>query len=237
MTDLRCYRCQTWPCCCKDRQTIIHGDCREVLPLLEPVDLVLTDPPYGINTKSDGNGKLSPWADLCNASLFYETIWRELKRLLRDEGCLWSFLNWRSLVTFQKMSCDLQWPIESLLVWDKCWIGPGGTRGLRPSYEMVALFCGSVFSIENRGVYDIQRFKWSGAKEFHPAEKPIDLLKWLLGLSDGDTVLDPFLGSGTTLVACKLLGRRGIGIELEERYCEIAANRLRQEVLDFGDEI
>lgn len=143
---------------------IYHGDCREILPELESFDLVVTDPPYGINTKSDGNRKLSPWADLCNASLWYELWIGEVRKRLSPRGALWSFLNWRSLVTFQKASCSLRWPIESLLVWDKEWIGPGGTRGLRPSYELVALFPGELFSIDDRGLPDIRREKWSSKK-------------------------------------------------------------------------
>lgn len=221
----------------EDGIQIFHGDCREILPGVRGAGAVVVDPPYGINTKSDGTGKINPWADLCNAAMFYEWWVGQCRRAIADDGCVWSFLNWRSLVTFQKAACDLGWPIESLLVWDKEWIGPGGSRGLRPSYELVALWCGPDFSIENRGLPDIQRFKWAGHKPTgHPAEKPVPLARWLIhhSGSDGPT-LDPFMGSGTTLVAAKLEGRKAIGIEIEERYCEIAAKRLAQGVLPFGE--
>ena len=218
--------------------TLWLGDCRDVLPGLEKgsIELVVTDPPYGINTKSDGNGKLSPWPDLCNSSLWYEWWIGQARRLLSWNGALWSFLNWRSLVTFQKASCDLCWPIESLLIWDKCWIGPGGNKGLRPSYEMVSLWAMPDFSIDNRGLADVQRFKWSSHKpNGHPAEKPINLISWLINESGGQSILDPFAGSGTTLRAAKDMGRKSIGIEINEAYCEISARRLEQGVLEYQE--
>ena len=212
-----------------------YGDCREILPTLPKVDAVVTDPPYGINTKSDGSGKLSPWADLCNAAFWYADWLQTCRRLIRaphggGSGPLWTFLNWRSLVTFQKAACDIAWPIESLLVWDKCWIGPGGQRGLRPSYELVALFiAGDEFRIADRGLPDVQRFKVGSFKpNGHPAEKPIEALDWIVGHSgpDGCVVLDPFMGSGTTGVACANLGRKFIGIEIEPKYFDIACRRI-----------
>ncbi len=204
------------------------GDCLEVLPELEPgsVDAVVTDPPYGINTKSDGMGKLSPWADLCNAARFYSEWLAEARRISR--AC-WSFLNWRSLVTFQKASCDIGWPIESLAVWDKCWIGPGGSNGLRPSYEMIAYWFNGL-AIKNRGIPDIQRCLWAGQKQHHPAEKPVELVAWTISACEAGVVLDPFMGSGTTGVACVRRGRRFIGIEMDSRYFEIAKRRILQEL-------
>ena len=213
-------------------RTIYHGDCRELLPKIRHVGAVITDPPYGINTKSDGSGKLNPWADYCNAAMFYQWWIGECRRAVVDNGCLWSCLNWRSVVTFQKAACDLGWPIESMLVWDKCWIGPGGPKGLRPSYELVALWPGLEFRIEDRGLPDVQRFKWSSRKPHHPAQKPVGLMKWLIDTVPNEgPILDPFMGSGTTLRAAKDLNRPAIGIEVDERHCETAAERLRQESL------
>lgn len=211
---------------------ILQGDCLELLKSLPSgsVDAVVTDPPYGINTKSDGSGKLSPWGDLCNSSYWYREWISECRRVLKPNGCLWTFLNWRSLVTFQKASCDLGWPIESLLVWDKQWIGPGGTTGLRPSYELVALWAKEEFSIPDRGLADVQSFKWCGYKPTgHPAEKPVALLEWLLsasGIADGATVLDPFTGSGSTGVACANTNRNFIGYELDADWVESSRRRI-----------
>lgn len=81
---------------------VMQGDCLELLKDIPDgsVDMVLTDPPYMINTKSTGAGKLNPWGDYCNAAFWYAEWMRQARRILKDTGCLWSFLNWRSFVTF-----------------------------------------------------------------------------------------------------------------------------------------
>jgi site-specific DNA-methyltransferase (adenine-specific) len=210
--------------------TIYLGDCLEILPTLPKVDAIVTDPPYGINTKSDGSGKLSPWGDLCNSAFWYAEWMRQCRsRLQLTDGCLWTCLNWRSLVTFQKAAIDANWAIESLLVWDKCWIGPGGSRGLRPSYELVALLVNGEFTIDDRGIPDIQRFNWSSKKPTgHPAEKPVPLMRFLIDNSTqpGNTVLDPFVGSGTTAIAALEAGRKFIGIEMDPAWYMLACERI-----------
>jgi site-specific DNA-methyltransferase (adenine-specific) len=220
------------------RAEIIHGDCLDVLRGLPDasVDAVVTDPPYGINTKSDGSGKLSPWADLCNAAFWYREWIGECRRILKPTGCLWSCLNWRSLVTFQKAACDLGWPIESLLVWDKEWIGPGGPKGLRPSYEMVALWAMPEFRIPDRGLPDIKRCKWSGHKPTgHPAEKPVALMRWIIEESRARSVVDPFCGSGTTGVAAVVAGASFVGIEESEKWAESARARIADATRFFAE--
>lgn len=218
---------------------IYHGDCREILPTLGGVGLVVTDPPYVFGLASTHQeGKAGGWGDLMNNASFYAS-WLSQCRKLTDarQGAVWVFGSWRSFPVLARASFEVSWPIESLLVWDKEWIGPGGARGLRPSYELVALFAQPAFGLVNRGLPDIWRSKWAGAKEHHPAEKPVPLLSRLIRESAGHfpeidgKVLDPFMGSGSTLVAAKREGWRAIGIEIEERHCEIAARRCSQDVL------
>ena len=206
--------------------TLYHGDCLEILPTLPKVGAVITDPPYGINTKSDGSGKLSPWGDLVNSAHWYAAWMREARGRLTHDGALWTCLNWRSLVTFQKASCDIGWPIDSLMVWDKQWIGPGGVRGLRPSYELVALFGNPDFAIKDRGLADVQQFPVGSHKpNGHPAEKPIALMDFLVSVTPG-AVLDPFLGSGTTAIAAANAGREFIGIEMDRRWFDLSCERI-----------
>ena len=218
--------------------TIYHGDCREILPTLPSVNLVVTDPPYHLLMASTASeSKTGGWGDMMNGAMFYAAILREVKRLTENtQGAAWVFNSWRSLPVLTRAAYDADWGIESCMVWDKQWIGPGGQRGLRPSYELAALFCHRGFAISDRGIPDIWRCQWSSYKPHgHPAEKPEKLLSRMITVSGsgGDLMLDPFVGSGTTLRAAKDSGRRAIGIEIEERYCEIAANRLSQEAITF----
>ena len=218
-----------------DHVTIYHGDCLELLPALPMVDLVVTDPPYIIGAVSAGNmaSKSGGWADMMNSSGWFTSWYRLVDRLLKHDGAMWSFLNWRTLPVVMRAAVDAQMPLTSMLVWDKQWIGPGGVQGLRPSYELVALLAKPGFAIEDRTTPDVWRHKVGSYKESgHPAEKPEGLVRRLITTSgDVGMVLDPFLGSGTTAVAAKNAGWKAIGIEAEERYCEIAAKRCAQEVL------
>lgn len=199
------------------------------------VDLVVADPPYGIGIKSQGarNSKLNPWADMCNASLWYAAWMRECKRVLKDDGALWCFINWRYLPTLCKAGMDCQWSAESLLIWDKCCIGAGGLKGLRPSYEMVALYAMPDFCISNRGLADIQRFKWGSYKPTgHPAEKPQALVEWILeasGKGEGAVILDPFSGSGTTAAAAVSKNARYIGFEMDPTWAAKSQQRIADE--------
>ncbi len=137
---------------------------------------------------------------MLNASFFYKANIQECYRLLRPDGAM-GLHSWRSFPCLMKGMVDAGRSIESLLVWDKDCIGTGGTKGLRPSYEVVALSCKGDFAISNRGIRDLQTFKWHTYKPNHPAEKPVELVKWLMSISgNAKLILDPFLGSGTTLV-------------------------------------
>lgn len=218
--------------------TIYHGDCREIIPELEGVRLVVTDPPYVFGLASTAQeGKAGGWGDLMNNAAFFAALLRDFERLIGgNAGAVWMFNSWRSFPVLARAAFEARWAIESLMVWDKEWIGPGGPNGLRPSYELAALWVTGGFRVANRSTPDIWREQWSSHKPSgHPAEKPEPLIRRIIAAGPvSGAVLDPFLGSGTTLVAAKNLGHSAIGIEIEERYCEIAAQRLSQEVLDLG---
>ena len=218
--------------------TLYHGDCLDIIPELPAASLVIADPPYsfGIASTAVEKSKAGSWADLMNTSGFYAHWIGQCHKLLdRRQGGLWVFNSWRSFPVLARAAMTAGWAIESLLVWDKQWIGPGGPRGIRPCYELVALFAHRGFVIPNRSTRDIWQVQWSAHKPTgHPAEKPVELMHRLIstsGLGAEDLVVDIFAGSGAALVAAKQLGVKAIGIEAEEKYCEMAALRCRQQDL------
>mgnify|MGYP003420423895 FL=1 len=211
-----------------DHVTIYHGDCRDILPLIGPVELVLTDPPYGINYVSNsgaGRGTAPITNDGARLSL---RLYRSVLPLLDADHVLW-FTRWDA---WPDVWVDLgQWfPMRGLLVWDKGSPGMGDLRHWGPSYELIASAgTGQIVGSRDGSVLRYPTVAPAGRQ--HPTEKPVEMLSHLVAKLDASTVLDPFMGSGSTLRAAKDLGRKAIGIELEERYCEIAAKRCAQEVL------
>ena len=199
--------------------TIYHGDCREILPELEPVDLVLTDPPYGIGESRNDNGSRGLLAVPKNYPI---ESWD-------DEAPQW----FADMMPFGKNHIiwggnyfDLP-PQSKWLIWDKI---NGKTDFADCEMAWTDL----------QGATRLIQHQWNGmmrvGKEHrqHRTQKPRNLMRWCIQeAGEPQTILDPFMGSGTTLRAAKDLGRQAIGIEIEEKYCEIAANRLRQEVLAF----
>ncbi len=221
--------------------TIYHGDCKDILPVLPKPsgDVLVTDPPYGVEYKSgrgemgrvkgDGAGEVGAVVDGL----------REALRILRRGRHVYIFgrLNLSSLPL-----CGL-----TELIWDKEKFGMGDLTNPWASQHEIVTFATYETSKANRGPRGYGKLTArmrkgsvlrslrhnAGSVRRHPTEKPVDILRQMIESSSvlGERVLDPFMGSGSTLVAAKLEGREAIGIEIEERYCETAAKRLAQEVL------
>lgn len=195
--------------------TIYLGDCRETLPTLGPVDLVLTDPPYGIGWKPRVNHQDAPWIDSERPQV--------TPLLVGRWHCIWGG---------NYFSDELP-AVESWLLWLK---RPEGFEGDPRSYatcEMAWTDYGGKPRVRTHVWDGVRREGDPASRDFlHPAQKPVEIMRWCIELAPAaQTVLDPFMGSGTTLRAAKDLGRKAIGIEIEERYCEIAAKRMSQMVL------
>lgn len=214
-----------------DNGTLYHGDCFEIMSELEPVDLVLTDPPYDIHA-GKGGGCFGDRKHLVETGGF------------TDSGCDHSFLNnfknWFCFCSLKQLNGLLSLASQRnrmhLITWCKPNPVPTCNNKYLPDVEYVVhgfskgrLFGGykdkSSFSITNCG----------NKKTIHPNEKPVELIQKLIisGSQEGDVVIDPFLGSGTTAIACERLNRKWIGIEKEEKYCEIAAKRIKREISQF----
>ncbi len=200
---------------------IYHGDCREILPkLTEKVDLVLTDPPYGIDYQSARRTEWNRKAKIQGDDIF--PLW--MFDLLKPERALFVWCRWDILHLL---------PIpKSLIVWDK---GNHSMGDLQHEYgrqwEAVAFYPMAEHQFRYRPKDIINIMRVAPERLIHPNEKPVEVAKSLLDANVGDLILDPFMGSGSVLRAAKDLGRKAIGIEIEERYCEVAAKRLSQEVL------
>lgn len=197
-----------------DGITIYHGDCLEVLPSVA-ADVMVADPPFGMGYKSGWSGRSIAGDNSTAVRDAALVVWGERPALL-----------------FGRWDCQRPTGVRMLLTWDKGdWPGMGDLLlPWGPSTEEIYVL-GSGF-VGKRGGSVIRCDRLVGAT-LHPNEKPVPLLERLLCHCPEGVVVDPFMGVGTTLVAAKQLGRRAIGIEIEERYCEIAARRLSQRVFDF----
>ena len=211
--------------------TIYHGDCREILPTLE-WEVLVTDPPYGIglgDTAGSGNGHGLKLASYHSYDDTYESfvgvivpvLSAAISRSVRAAVFTGPHIH-------EQMKPDAIGGIY-------CPAANGRHRWGFKSFLPV-LFYGTAPNLHLGSSATAIRSTATAEKNGHPVPKPLEWMAWLVGLAskDGEAVLDPFMGSGTTLRAAKDLGRRAIGIEIEERYCEIAAKRLSQEVLALG---
>ena len=218
--------------------TIYHGDCRKILPL-GTVDCVITDPPYSDVTHAGARTKPIRNKGEAGVLLDFPPIGvAQLRHVLACDVRRWTvaFMDWRHISEFEH--CP---PAQTRFVRFGIWVKPNGApqfTGDRPAtgWEGIAIMHREDAAMRWNG--GGTRAVWTHPHpggDLHPTQKPEELLRSLVRLfSDaGEIVLDPFMGSGTTLLAAKELGRKAIGIELEERYCEIAANRLRQSVFNF----
>lgn len=184
---------------------LILGDCLEVMPELGAVDAVVTDPPYGINA-GKGIGR-SDKIRFQNEKKDWDEKPADISQLPLDVPC----------VIWGGNYFDLP-PTRAPLVWDKNNAGRDFA-----DFEMAWT---NLDMVARRMV--LRPMNMDGGK-VHPTQKPIAIMEWCLGfLPDAETILDPFLGSGTTLVACAKLGRKGIGIELDPDYFDIACKRVEE---------
>jgi len=236
---------------------LYHGDCLEIMPELEPVDLVLTDPPYGTTA--------CKWDSI----IPFEPMWEKLNGVIKPNGGIVLFGS-EPFSSALRMSNIKNYRYD--WVWDKKFPGNFTLAKYQPmkTHELISVFsikshlyypqmidrevpikngankCSSESAKFNKKSinkdfrrtynkkYPISIYKFSNRSEkrgLHPTQKPVALMEYLIKTytNESDAVLDFCIGSGTTAVACERLKRKWIGIEIEEKYCEIAAKRIDQE--------
>jgi len=236
--------------------TIYLGDCREVLPVLSGIDLILADPPYssGGAFRADRNRKTSDKyqhthethrvydefsgdnRDQRSFELWCSYWMADAIACMRPGGVLGCFIDWRNVACVIDAMQVAGWVYRGLVPWHKG-VDQRPRKGwFRHNVEFVAM--GSLGPLETGSkapgicADGVVYCRVNGVEKFHQTAKPVELMQELLSVRpDWETVLDPFAGSGSTLVAAKNLGRKAIGIEIEERYCQVAAARCAQEVL------
>ena len=203
---------------------LILGDCLEVMPALGKVDAVVTDPPYGIGFAHGGNdrsgiGGGAYATKFANKKIAGDDVPFDPSELLRMST---SAIVWGVNHFSDRLAASSAW-----LIWDKR--ASSGHSNDFADCEIAWTNLGTVARIFRHHWDGMMKASERGIARVHPTQKPIALMEWCLGfLPDAKTILDPFMGSGTTLVACAKLGRKGIGIELDPDYFEIACKRVAE---------
>ena len=200
----------------QDGITIYNADCRKVLPWLERCDLLLTDPPYGIGEKWAVDGAFeNAGGKLWSAASEWDSRTMDLEIMLALEKA-------ERAIIWGGNYYDLK-PSRGYLVWDK----------MQTGFSLADSELAWCSWPATPKTFRFARAQLASEGKVHPTQKPLGLMRFCIAVA-GDkvvTVLDPFAGSGTTLVAARIEGRKAIGIEVNEKYCESAAKRLEQGVL------
>ena len=207
-----------------DLVILYHGDCLERPEWWTGADVLVTDPPYGMAYQSG-------WVrDRTNRAIAGDDTTG-----VRD-AALHAWGN-RPALIFGTWRAERPRDARTLLIWDKGLVGMGALDlPWGPSHEEIYVLGTGFVGKRGKSVIHIQGLSSNDPERFgHPTPKPVPLMETLIAHCPPGCIADPFAGSGSTLVAAKLLGRKAVGVELEEKYCEIAARRLSQGVLDFGE--
>ena len=220
---------------------LYNGDCLEIMDrLIEEgvkVDCILTDPPYGMNFKSNHRKNKYEKIENDNNLNFLPLLFNKLYKILNDNSHIYCFCSWHNIDKF-KIEFEKYFKLKNIIVWEKNNTSMGDLKGsYAPKHEFI-LYGHKGRRLRNGFRYaDIIKAKRTNNK-LHPTQKPVDLLELLLKQStnENEIVLDCFMGSGSTGVACANTGRKFIGIELDNNYFDIASKRIEEAYFNAQNE-
>ena len=210
---------------------LYKGDCLEVMDKLikqnVKVDVIITDPPYGMNYKSNYRKEKYEKISNDNDLSFLDDFFQKCDKLLKDDTHIYCFCSWHHIDKF-KIAFEKYFTLKNVIVWEKNNTSMGDLKGsYAPKHELI-LFGHKGRRLRNgKRLPDVLQANRTGNK-LHPTQKPVSLLQIFIYQSsnENEIILDPFMGSGSTGVACLNTNRKFIGIELDEKYFNIAKNRL-----------
>lgn len=210
---------------------LYKGDCLEVMNNIEDgsVDLVVTDPPYGMNFQSHRRKEVYDKIKNDESLNWLDEFFEQVNRVMKDNTAIYVFCSWHNVDKF-KITFEKYFKLKNILVWVKNNHGSGDLKAAyAPRHEFVLYGHKGRRLFEEKRYDDVMFFDKTGNKN-HPTEKPVDFMELLIRNSscEGNIVFDPFMGSGSTGVACLNTNRDFIGIELDEGYFEIAQNRIEE---------
>ena len=215
---------------------LLHGDCFELLKDIpdESVDMILTDPPYGMNFQS-GRRKTKYEKIKGDSNLdWLDDFVDEIYRVSKPNTAHYVFCSFHHIDKF-KQAIERKFKIKNILTWVKNNKSMGDLKGdFAPKTEFIIFFHKGRKLINGKRDPNVLEFKKT-RNELHPTQKPVDMTEYMIGKfsDEGDVILDPFMGSGTTGVACLNTNRRFIGIELDDDYFNIAKERIENH--EIGD--
>lgn len=244
--------------------TIYHGDCREILPSIRDIDLIFTSPPYNVNHSPSGGGRAgssfytpsrggkahTKWKNFRGYEVHNDAMpHEEYLEFIRDTLTMgWAtltergaiFLNHKPRIVFKNLWLPLELnpglPLRQIITWTGCSGIALGDGHFCPAAEWIMIFAKEKYRLVDRSASALSDV-WNIPPETdrrHPAPFPIALPARAIRASQCRVIADPFMGSGTTLRAAKDAGKHAIGMDTSERYCEIAAKRMEQEVLPLN---
>lgn len=212
---------------------LMKGDCLELMKQIPDgsVDMVLTDPPYGMDYQSNRRVVSEKFVKIKNDKTleWVDDFIDQCHRAMKTDSALYFFCSWHNMDYF-KVAIERKFNLKNILVWVKNNHGSGDLKaGFAPKHEFIFYAHKGRSLFREKRISDVLEFpKIHSSKLLHPTEKNVDMLELLTrqNSDSGQIVLDPFMGSGTTGVACANTGRKFIGIEMDEKYFEIAKNRV-----------